>query len=232
MNLLRRLVPGAFLAVALVFCGTTWADDKDKEKPKRPQPGAGFGRMQMSLVPDALQEKLKLTDEQKKKVEKLQQEFDDKNKDTFEKVRDAMRKAMQDRDREAFGKIRELMEPVRKSRGEFQDKVAALLTEEQKKTFEEGRKEARDGPPRIPGFPGGPGRGQPTQEVPGKLFPSRVQERLNLTDEQKEKLAKMQKDFEAKAMELLTDEQKKKLEEIKKNAGQQGPERRRPNPER
>lgn len=55
-------------------------------------------------------------------------------------------------------------------------------------------------------------------QVPGQLVPADVQGKLKLTAEQKEKLAKLQKDAEAKFMELLTDEQKKQLEDMKKNA--------------
>jgi Spy/CpxP family protein refolding chaperone len=223
MNLLRRLVPGAFLAVALVWCGTTWADDN--EKPRRPQfGGPGRGQMSLTLVSTELAEKLKLTTEQKTKIEKLQKEFEDKNKDTFDKAREAMRKAFQDMDREAMTKIREQMDTVRKARGEYQDKIAALLTGDQKKTFEENKNPTPPNP-----FQGGPGGRRP-QEIPGKLLSSSVQEKLNLTAEQKEKLAKMQKDFETKALEMLTDEQKKKLEDLKKEATQQGPRPPRPNP--
>lgn len=57
-------------------------------------------------------------------------------------------------------------------------------------------------------------------QFPGQLVPAEVQGRLRLTDEQKEKLARLQKETEAKFMELLTDEQKKQLEELKKNQSQ------------
>lgn len=55
-------------------------------------------------------------------------------------------------------------------------------------------------------------------KVPGEILPGTVQGQLKLTAEQKDKLAKLQKDTEAKLMELLTDEQKKQLEDLKKNA--------------
>jgi C-terminal processing protease CtpA/Prc len=63
------------------------------------------------------------------------------------------------------------------------------------------------------------GRAMPVPQVPGQIVPAEVQGQLKLTAEQKEKLAKLQKDTEAKVMELLTDEQKKQLEELKKNQG-------------
>jgi len=41
---------------------------------------------------------------------------------------------------------------------------------------------------------------------------------LGLTPEQKEKVAKLQKDTEAKLKEILNDEQNKRLDELKKGA--------------
>jgi C-terminal processing protease CtpA/Prc len=59
-----------------------------------------------------------------------------------------------------------------------------------------------------------------TPKVPGDLLPAAFQDQLKLTAEQKDKLAKLQKETEAKLMELLTEEQKKQLEELKKNPRQ------------
>jgi membrane-associated protease RseP (regulator of RpoE activity) len=56
-------------------------------------------------------------------------------------------------------------------------------------------------------------------KVPGELLPMNVQDQLKLTAEQKDKLSKLQKDTEAKLIELLTEEQKKKLDELKKAPG-------------
>jgi C-terminal processing protease CtpA/Prc len=57
----------------------------------------------------------------------------------------------------------------------------------------------------------------PAPKVPGDILPTELQGQLKLTAEQKEKLAKLQKETEAKLMELLTEEQKKQLEQLKKN---------------
>jgi hypothetical protein len=65
---------------------------------------------------------------------------------------------------------------------------------------------------RGPGGFGGPPR-------PGQIMPAFLQERLNLTEEQKKKLDELQKEVDSKLARLLTDEQRKQLEEMR----QRGP---------
>ena len=65
---------------------------------------------------------------------------------------------------------------------------------------------------------GGAGGRSGATARPGQLLPTELQEKLSLTAEQKEKIAKLQQEAETKLKEVLTDEQKKKLEEIKKEA--------------
>jgi hypothetical protein len=71
------------------------------------------------------------------------------------------------------------------------------------------------GPPGGPGGPGGfrgPG-GPPPQ--PGQLLPPFLQERLQLTDKQKEQLEELQKQVDRKLDQILTAEQKKQLKEMR-----------------
>jgi Spy/CpxP family protein refolding chaperone len=53
-------------------------------------------------------------------------------------------------------------------------------------------------------------------------MPSFLQERLNLTAEQKRKLDDLQKEVDSKLARLLTDEQKKQLEEMRQGFGPGG----------
>jgi Spy/CpxP family protein refolding chaperone len=63
------------------------------------------------------------------------------------------------------------------------------------------------------GGPGGPGGfGGPPQ--PGQVMPTFLQDRLNLTAEQKKQLEELQKDVETRLAKILTDEQKKQLKEM------------------
>jgi EF hand len=73
-----------------------------------------------------------------------------------------------------------------------------------------------------PGFPGGPGGGPgggfgppggPPR--PGQVLPPFVQERLNLTEEQKKQIADLQKDVDTKLAKILTEDQKKQLQEMR-----------------
>jgi hypothetical protein len=81
----------------------------------------------------------------------------------------------------------------------------------------------RGGPPGFGprgGGPGGPG-GPPAV---GQILPGFLQERLNLTAEQKEQVAELQKDVDAKLAKILTDEQKKTLQEMRERGpGRFGP---------
>src|SRR5580658_9096862 len=62
------------------------------------------------------------------------------------------------------------------------------------------------------GFPGAP-----EFPKPGQVLPTIVQERLNLTAEQKKQLAEVQKEVDAKLEKILTAEQKKQLAEVARN---------------
>jgi outer membrane protein assembly factor BamB len=77
---------------------------------------------------------------------------------------------------------------------------------------------------------GGPGRGGPGRgglgrggAQPGQLMPAGAQERLQLTDEQKKRLAELQKEFDEQASKILTDEQKKQFKDMQQGGGRGGP---------
>jgi hypothetical protein len=79
---------------------------------------------------------------------------------------------------------------------------------------------------RGPGGPGGRGPGGfgrfggPPQ--PGQILPGFLQERLNLTADQKKQLEALQKDIDAKLAKILTDEQKDQLKEMRERFGRFG----------
>ncbi len=75
-----------------------------------------------------------------------------------------------------------------------------------------------------PGGSGGRGPGgfgRPPR--PGQILPPFVQERLNLTDEQKKRLGELQKEVDGKLGAILTDEQRKQLKEMEAGPGPGGP---------
>ena len=188
----------------------------------RPPASAGprgqFGQQQL-LSPAAI-EKLKLTDTQKESFTKIETEYKDKAKEMNTKLRDAIKAAGQGGARDALQKIRADQETLRK---DSLAKVEALLTPEQKKTFEEVKQQPGRQPGIVPpgGRPGGGnGAGGPIvnrggQPV-GDVLSKPAQDQLKLTDEQKKKIEELQKEVETKINGILTDEQKKQLEELKK----------------
>ena len=199
------------IASLLFFVGgLAVAQDQPREQRKRPG-FQGFGGG--PVMPAELAEKLGLSAEQKDKIAKLQADFDKQNQEAQAKMKDAI----QSKDRE---KIRAATQQLGvnpfKARQELETKVKDVLTEEQKKKFDEQRPQGRPGFGR-PGFPGGPG------PQPGVILPAPLQERLELTAEQKEKLAQLQKDVDAKLGSILTEEQKKRLDQLKQAHGRPAP---------
>jgi Spy/CpxP family protein refolding chaperone len=79
-----------------------------------------------------------------------------------------------------------------------------------------------DGPGGF-GPPGGPGRGGfggPPR--PGQILPPFMQERLNLTDNQKKQLEELQKEVDSRLGKILTSEQKQQLQEMRGGFGRGG----------
>jgi hypothetical protein len=78
------------------------------------------------------------------------------------------------------------------------------------------------GGPRGGGF-GPPGFWGPPQ--PGQILPPMLQDRLGLSDKQKEELAALQKEVDAKLAKILTADQKRDLDELRNRGpgGRGGP---------
>src|SRR5262249_50395538 len=150
MRALRLLSLGTALGTLLLAFGPVGMA-QDEKKPQGKGQFQGFGRGGGLLSTDAVA-KLNLTAEQKEKYTTIEDEFKDKQKAAGEKAREAF----QSKDRE---KIQEALQNMRtdseKLRTEYLTKVEGLLNAEQKKTFEDVKKEQ----PRGFGRPGAPGGG-------------------------------------------------------------------------
>jgi hypothetical protein len=155
---------------------------------------------------------LDLAAEQRDKIEKLMREFGEKREAAEKKLKEALEQARQNQDREKFRELTQAHEKeTAKAHEELQGKVQEVLNEEQKRRFAELQRQR----PAFPPFPG-----------IGQLVPAPFQDRLGLTPEQKEKLAKLQKESEEKLRGILNEEQNQRFEELKKGGGL--PERPRP----
>ena len=187
---------GIGLALALTV-GAAGADDKKDDKKSDPPPGGARGRvaenLSAQLVPADVRDKLKLTDAQKEKVGKLEKEFEDKVKEKLGTLREDLQKARQNQDREALRglapKLREAMQDAQGLLEDYEGKVKAVLSDEQKKLYETAIKDRPRGLGGVlggglPGAGGILGRGP---QQPKELTSPAVQEQLNLTPEQKAK---------------------------------------------
>jgi len=222
MKLFRGI---ALLALVALTASLAVADERKKDDQKKAQPKGRGGQLQPDrilgqfggplLSADGL-EKLKLTDEQKKQYDKIEAEYKDKQKDLLAKVRESVQGGNAQGITEA---LRNLRGDQQKLRNDYLAKVEGTLTDEQKKTFADVKKE-QPGRGRGAGglqLPNLSGRTAPTPPV-GDVLSKAAQEKLKLTDEQKKKLDELQKETETKLNSILTDEQKKHLEELKKDA--------------
>lgn len=259
MTRIYMTVAVAGLAVAILGL-TAQGQDRDK-RPEAPSERDQFGPPQRVL------DKLDLTAEQKKKIEELTKNFSERHKRDIDNFREDMRKVREEfgkarGDREALEKARKQMEDLvagmRKLEDDLDSRVADVLNADQKKKFEEAKKELtgqrsprearpegkegdRPGRPDRkegdrPGRPEGkegdrPGRpegkgpegrrgpgGRPdgTRGIgPMMLMIPGMADRLGLSDDQKDKLAKIRKEYEEKMMDVLTAEQKKQMEEMR-----------------
>jgi Spy/CpxP family protein refolding chaperone len=222
MKLFRGI---ALLALVALTASLAAADEPKKDDQKKEQPR---GRAPAQLQPDRFLgqgpllsadglEKLKLTDEQKKQYDKIEAEYKDKQKDLYAKVREA---AQGGNARGAAEALRNMRGDQQKLRTDHLAKVEGILTDEQKKTFADAKKEQPGRGGRGAGglqLPNLPGRNAPTPAPVGDVLSKAAQEKLKLTDEQKKKLDELQKETESKLNGILTDEQKKQLEELKKD---------------
>jgi hypothetical protein len=100
------------------------------------------------------------------------------------------------------------------------EELEALAAQLEKEAGPGGERRGPGGP-RGPGGFGGPPR-------PGQVLPPFLQERLNLTPEQKKRLDALQKEVDERLGKILTAEQKKQIEEIRGGFGAGGPRGRGP----
>jgi Spy/CpxP family protein refolding chaperone len=228
----------AMATLALAIVGLSAQGQPRSERRPDAGPREQFG------PPSRVLERLELTQDQKKKIENLIKEFSEKHQIDVDRFREQMSKLREEAaksgrgDREAAEKLRKQMEDLtagmRKLEDELDNQIAGQLNGEQKKKFEDAKKELTRGPGDRPGGdrPSGdrpkgdrPGGDRPARPDVGKgpgggispsilLFPG-MADRLGLSAEQKEKLAKLRKEYDEKMMDVLTPEQKKQLEEMR-----------------
>jgi RNA polymerase sigma factor (sigma-70 family) len=176
----------------------TEAQQRRLAEMQRGQPG---GRPGFEILP--LLRSLDLSAEQREKLEKLAKELTEKQDAAQIKTREAVEKAKENQDRD---KLRELLDAHQREMAKLHDELRAnleqLLTEEQRQRLGELLRQ------RDNANAGGRGLVQ--------LLSPPVQERLGLTAEQREKIARLQKEMEGRLREILTEEQNRQVEQLRR----------------
>ncbi len=162
-----------------------------------------LGELQQRGQPDPLRllGQLELSQEQKEKVGPLVKEFNEKQQEIQKDFQKAIEQARANQDRE---KVREIGEAHQKKMAKLQEELHAalgqLLTEQQRQRLGELQRQR-------------PGAG-PVAVV--QVLPPPLQERLGLSAEQREKLARLQQETEARLREILTEEQNRQVEQLRR----------------
>jgi Spy/CpxP family protein refolding chaperone len=172
----RSILAVAALAL-LATAGARAAETNRPGRGPRGPGGPGGPRLEAPLIAPRLMDDLKLTADQKPKVDAIAADFarnrdkllaDQKNNPAIAKLRDEMKAAREAGDRQKMQELRSQLMPYDKPifdlRKESMDKVRALLTDEQRKTLDEARQRfgRRNGPPPSqPPLPDPTGKSEP-----------------------------------------------------------------------
>jgi Spy/CpxP family protein refolding chaperone len=161
------------------------------------------------VMPDFVQEALKLKDDQKKQVADLQKDVDTKVAKILTDDQNKQLKEMKDN-------------PGRGGPGgRGGDRGPGGPGGDRGPGVPGG--DRAPGGDRGPGGRGPGGRGPGGPPALGQVMPDFVQEALKLKDDQKKQVADLQKDVDTKVAKILTDDQNKQLKEMKDNPGRGGP---------
>jgi Spy/CpxP family protein refolding chaperone len=156
-------------------------------------PPGGFGPSQPGqLLPPPLQERLKLSDEQKKEVEELQKDLDAKVK-------------------EAEAKLAKILTEEQNKR------LKEMRGQGGRPPFPVGPPGGPGG-----GLGGGPPVGLGGPPSIGQILPGFLQTQLKLTADQKKEVEALQKEVDGKLAKILTEEQNKRLKEMRERFGRPG----------
>jgi Spy/CpxP family protein refolding chaperone len=197
-----------FALMLVPISGSTQEKEAKGDKVDGKKIRDGFVGRVLHLMPPAFAVELKLTAEQNGQIQKLEQEFKDlRTKSMMGTVSRiiAIVESMDEGDDKEVAPVLALAHEItggllesRRLRINCEKKLAGVLNAEQQTKFAE-LKERR---PRLRG------------ETTFHFYPPEGQERLRLTDDQKQKLRALQMELETKLRDFLTEEQRKLFDQL------------------
>ena len=226
MTGLRKPRIGRWLAVAgcVVLVGTATAVAQDRTERRgrgdragpEAREGPGFGRENADpgrWIMRRLLRDMDLSEKQQDQVREIlrdaqqaNREWQEKHESELGELRDTMRQAREDRDRDAMRQAGEKWRELREDapdREETADKIRDVLTDEQRKLFDERAEQMRD---RAWGFGG--------RMDPGEFMLRRLLRGVDLTDEQEKKIATVMEEAREER-EAWRDENQDEIDELR-----------------
>jgi hypothetical protein len=208
MDALRSYLACATMVALFPLTAVPAQESGAESKKQPPRTDSRIARF-MSLMPAGLEQELQLSSEQRTKIQQLNQEFNQKRLATLVgtgmKVMSIMDSGKEKAEpapvlaivHEITGALLE----TRRSRVGFEKKMLAVLSDEQKVTYENWKEH----PPnrRLKA-----GKKHASEAV--SLFSSHTQDKLQLNEEQKKKVSALEKELRA----ILTDEQRVQYDQL------------------
>lgn len=212
------------LGLVLILVGTAHAQKRQERSESKPPSGL-FARI-IELLPQDFADELNLDAQQRQKIQQLEEEFDQRRKQTL--IRSAVQVAgilsslQRQENREAAPILAVAHEVTgglldeRRLRVEYEKRILALLNDEQRQRYAELKE---GGPQERRGRRLGrqENHGTSAETGPVKLLSPEVQQQLHLSREQKQKLADLRREMERQLRDVLTDDQQKRFEQLREN---------------
>jgi Spy/CpxP family protein refolding chaperone len=206
----------------LALAGTAQAQKGQERNKERSRSGL-FARI-IELLPQDFADELNLDAQQRKKIQELEEEFDQRRTQAL--IKSAMQVAgiingLQKEDNREAAPILAIAHEVtgglldeRRLRVEYEKKMLALFNDEQREKYAE-LKERGPEERRERRLARQEDRGTSREAGPWQLLSPEVQRQLHLRPEQKQKLAELRREMERQLRDVLTEDQQKKFDELK-----------------
>jgi Spy/CpxP family protein refolding chaperone len=218
MLLRKGISLSATVGMVLLLPWVSTAQDKSEVRKGRHNQDGLIARA-IYLLPPGFAAKLSLTEEQRQRIQKLEQEFKEKRRDVLAQAAGKVVstvESMQQEDGQELAPVMAMFHEVtggllesRRLHKQYEQKMLALLTDSQKERLAGLKTQRPSRRQRVTAHTGEEGQMR-------KLLSAKQLDQLNLTEEQKKRFAALKQELETRFRDLLTDEQRQRLNELQR----------------